>query len=101
MELLVLLRAEADSQRIFNGLENIQEGRGELFLRNLRFALAQLRAFPESAPVLRFPYRRKLIRRFPYGIVYSIESGHLVIVTIIPLRQNPDKLRSILDRPED
>jgi plasmid stabilization system protein ParE len=99
MELVVLLRAEADSQRIYNRLENFQDGRGELFLLHLDEAFLQLQNFPEIAPVFRPPYRRKLLRGFPYGVIYSLEGDRIVVLTIAPLRQDPDKLKAMLDDP--
>lgn len=99
MEEVLLLRAEADALRIYSRYEDIRIGRGNLFLVALERSLSQLRAFPESAPLLRHPYRRLLVQRFPYGIVYSVVGDRIVVYSIAPLRQNPKTLLAILDDP--
>lgn len=99
MEAVLLLRAEADSQRIYGRYEDIRDGRGEIFLDALTCTLQQLVAFPESGPVLRAPYRRLLIRRFPYGVVYAVSGSRIIVYSIAPLRQDPEKLLAILDDP--
>jgi len=100
MEVVLLWRAEADSQKIYNKLEDFQEGRGEVFLASVDRALIQLGIFPKSAPVIRHPFRRILLRGFPYGLVYSIEAGRIMVHVIAPLRGDPERLKAILDDPE-
>ncbi|HCH33603.1 MAG TPA: hypothetical protein DE045_11725 [Oceanospirillaceae bacterium] len=36
-------------------------------------------------------YRRALIKRFPYGIFYTIEPNQIVIHAVFPNRQKPNK----------
>lgn len=99
MEIVLLLRAEADALNIYRRYEKLYLGRGELFLAALDRSFNQLRAFPENGPVLRTPFRRLLVRRFPYGLVYAIEGGRLIVYSIAPLLQNPEALLAILDDP--
>ena len=99
MELILLLRAEADALRIYAKYEALREGRGELFVAALEKALGQLRTFPESAPTLRAPFRRLLVRRFPYGVVYAVEGGRVIVYSVAPLGQDPKTLLAILDEP--
>ena len=49
--LILLLEADQDIQSAFNRYEEIQPGRGELFMRHLDAALTLLRQQPEIAPV--------------------------------------------------
>jgi toxin ParE1/3/4 len=99
MELVLLLRAESDALRIYAKYEALREGRGELFVAALEKGLNQLRTFPESGPTLRVPFRRLLIRRFPYGVVYAVEGGRVIVYSIAPLGQDPKTLLAILDDP--
>ena len=50
MEVIFLLKAENDVQTAFNRYEEVQEGRGKLFLNHLEVALGMLRLHPEMAP---------------------------------------------------
>ena len=65
IELILLLQAELDIQSAFNRYEDIQSGRGEVFIRQLDGALSLLRRHPEIAPIYSASYRRMLIRDFP------------------------------------
>jgi hypothetical protein len=61
-------------------------------MRQLDAALTLLREHPEVAPVYMGPYRRMLIRSFPFGIFYQVQSKRLVVAAILDLRQNPELL---------
>jgi plasmid stabilization system protein ParE len=95
-DLILLLQADRDIQSAFERYENYQAGRGEIFIRQLDFALSLLRQHPEIAPVYSGPYRRMLIRDFPYGIFYQRQPTRLIIVAIVDLRQNPEIIREKL-----
>jgi len=103
IDLILLLQADRDIQSAFQRYENYQAGRGEIFIRQLDFALTLLRQHPEIAPVYAGPYRRMLVRDFPYGIFYQRQSTRLIIVAIVDLRQNPETIRKKLfgsDKPD-
>ncbi len=93
IELILLLQAESDNQAAYERYENYQEGRGELFLRQLDVALTLLRRHPEIAPVYAGPYRRMLTREFPYGIFYQAQPEQIVIAAVTDLRQHPQAIR--------
>lgn len=89
IELILLLQADVDVQTAFDRYEAYQPGRGEIFLRQLDVALALLRRHPELAPVYAGPYRRMLMRDFPYGIFYSMQPTRVIVAAIMDLRQDP------------
>ena len=78
--LILLLQADLDIQAAFGRYEEYQTGRGEVFMRQLDAAFTLLRRYPEIAPVYMGPYRRMLIRNFPYGIFYQAQPKRLVVV---------------------
>ena len=47
-------------------------------------------SFPYAWPVIENQIRRILIKRFPYGILYSKQNGQLFILAIMHLHRNPD-----------
>jgi hypothetical protein len=67
IELILLLQADLDIQAAFGRYEDYQQGRGELFMRQLDAALGLLRQHPEIAPVYARPYRRMLYGNSPMG----------------------------------
>jgi plasmid stabilization system protein ParE len=60
------------------------------FRQELGEVIEQLLVFPESAPVVgyRKRVRRRLLKRFKYGILYVIRNEHLLITLIYPLGQS-------------
>jgi len=55
-----------------------------------------LRQHPEIAPVYAGAYRRMLIRDFPYGIFYQVQPTRVIVVAILDLRQDPQRIRDKL-----
>jgi plasmid stabilization system protein ParE len=102
-ELILLLQADLDIQTAFGRYEEYQAGRGEVFMRQLDAAFMLLREHPEIAPVYKGPYRRMLLRNFPYGIFYQAQPKRIVIAAILDLRQNPASLQRRLfgNEPEE
>src|SRR6266705_1000931 len=93
IDLILLLQADLDIQAAFGRYEDYQSGRGEIFMRQLDAALSVLREHPEIAPVYAGPYRRMLIRDFPYGIFYQAQPTRIVIAAVMDLRQDPRAIR--------
>jgi plasmid stabilization system protein ParE len=93
IELILLLQADLDIQSAFDRYEDFQEGRGGVFVRQLDAALTLLRVHPEIAPVYGGPYRRLLVRDFPYGIFYQVQPARVIVAAIIDLRQDPEAIR--------
>ena len=95
-EVILLLQAELDIQAAFNRQEDFQEGRGELFLSHLDVVLSLLRQHPEIGRIYETPYRRILIRNFPYGVFYQVQPGRIIVAGIMDLRQRPEAIRKKL-----
>lgn len=95
-ELIFLLQADADIQAAFERYENYQGRRGLVFLRRLDAALELLKRLPEIGPPFLRPYRRLLIRDFPFGIFYEVNPTRIIVVGVMDLRQNPRTIRKKL-----
>lgn len=95
-ELILLWQADSDIQAAFNRYQEYQAGRGELFLRHLDLAFTLLRQNPEMGRVYARPYRRLLIRDFPYAIFYQADTRRIVVAAISDLRQDPQTIRKKL-----
>ena len=66
-----------------------REGLGESFPREVERALAYIREYPEAAPLLAGNVRRRLVRRFPYAVLYSVHDAVLRVLAIMNLRRRP------------
>ena len=49
-------------------------------------------------PVIEAELRRRLVRRFPFGILYRIEPEEIVIVAVAHLRRKPGYWRERIKR---
>lgn len=87
--------ADAELLGAFNRFEEYHDGFGVEFLTVVDAYLARIAAFPEIAPIYLESVRRKVTRRFPYGIFYQVHSPRILIVPILDLRQDE---RTILRR---
>lgn len=96
MELILLSKADSEIQAAFNRYEDYQAGRGELFLRHVDVAIGLILRNPQIGPVYENPYRRMLVRDFPYGIFYQVQPKRIIIVALMDLRQNPTLVRKSL-----
>lgn len=61
----------------------------EAFEREVEHALDTLQKFPERWSVYVGRWRRILLRRFPFGIVYGIIDNQIVVVAIMHTRRKP------------
>lgn len=91
-ELLHEIYSELALQKILEiewKLEAQNPDRAEAFRQELAELVAQLLIFPESALVVgeRKRVRKRLFKRFPYGLLYVIQAKYLLITLIYPLGQ--------------
>jgi len=70
--------------------EDCETGLGDDFALAVDEALQRISDFPEAWHVLEDDVRRCLTHRFPYGILYSIESDGIFILAVMDLRRDPD-----------
>ena len=64
-------------------------GLGDAFLDEIESGLAQIKKFPMAWSVYEADYRRYLLKRFPYGVIYRIELDTIYIIAAAHLHRNP------------
>jgi plasmid stabilization system protein ParE len=73
-------------------------GLGSEFLSEVERTVAAILAYPEAAPRVKKDIRRRLLKRFPFGILYAVAADEVVIVAVMHLRRRPgyweDRLHS-------
>jgi plasmid stabilization system protein ParE len=86
-------RFDAAAERELNEAVDFYEiespGLGEVFLTEVEHALAQVTVFPEAAEPLRDGVRRRLLRTFPYALLYSLRSDEVRILAVAHQRRRP------------
>src|SRR5262249_37769379 len=64
-------------------------GLGALFLDEIERAVKQVRGHPEKGPLVNRLVRRKLVRRFPYSVMYSVQVDTIRILAIANQKRRP------------
>jgi len=64
-------------------------GLGVTFLKEVERAVEHILELPEGSPRVTRTVRRKLLRRFPYGILYSLRPNEVRILAIMNQKRRP------------
>ena len=64
-------------------------GLGAAFLDEIQRCIQSIVEHPEAAPVMIGSVRRRLSRRFPYAVVYSIRPGGLRVLAVMHAKRRP------------
>ena len=85
-----LLPAEEEMLSAAMYYESQAPGLGRDFLEKIEAAVQDLSESPERWPVVLAQVRRRLTRRFPYGVYYRIDPDEIVILAVADLRRRPN-----------
>jgi len=64
-------------------------GLGIAFLNEVEHSIKTIQQNPEAFPVILKVVRRKILRRFPYSIMYSFESTSIRILAVANQKRRP------------
>jgi mRNA-degrading endonuclease RelE of RelBE toxin-antitoxin system len=64
-------------------------GLGSDFLDEIEHGVNRIRQFPLLSSVYEDEYRRYLLKRFPYGMIYRIETEKIFIIAVAHLHRKP------------
>jgi plasmid stabilization system protein ParE len=65
-------------------------GLGTTFSEEIRKAIKRITEYPKAWSVEKGDVRKHLLHKFPYKILYSIESNHIYIIAIAHLHRKPN-----------
>ena len=82
--------AEAEFNMAIDYYEGCAAGLGTDFTIEVYSTIEQIIAHPKAWIVLEDEVRRNLTRRFPYGILYAIDSEQIFILAVMNLHRDPD-----------
>lgn len=82
--------AEAEFSKAIAYYEENRKGLGENFSLEVFASILNILSYASSWPVLEDSVRRCLVNRFPFGILYSIESDEIFILAVMHLNRHPD-----------
>jgi plasmid stabilization system protein ParE len=82
--------ADKEFREAIEYYETCQRSLGEDFYIEAYSTIGRIIDFPQTWPVLEGDIRRCLVHRFPYGILYSVETEGVFILAVMHLRRDPD-----------
>lgn len=82
--------AEAEFSAAIQYYENVEPGLGKDFAVEVYSAVQRAIAYPSAWTIIDGQIRRSLVRRFPYGVLYTEESDGILIIGIMHLHRDPD-----------
>jgi len=85
--------AETEFDKAAEYYEDCRAGLGLEFAREVYAAIARVIRFPDGWSPMSTNTRRCLVNRFPFGIIYQVQSGHVHIIAVADLRRHPQYWR--------
>jgi toxin ParE2 len=90
--------AEVELDQAIGWYESQRPGLGDAFLNEVLAAADRIVRYPDAWQQLGVDIRRYRLSRFPYGVIYAIESGDIVVLAIAHLHRKPDYWRDRLQK---
>jgi hypothetical protein len=85
----ILKPAQLELDEAFDFYESQNSGLGFDFVNEFEKAAKRIEQFPEAWHPFSLNTRRCLFHKFPYAIIYKIESDEIVFVAIYHLHRKP------------
>ncbi len=77
----------AEAKRFYNQL---QQGLGDQFQREAELAAKRILEHPLAWQFEHDPFRRFLLNRFPYKMLYVIENNRILVIAVSHQHRQPD-----------
>lgn len=78
--------------------EAASSGLGKDFLDDVQQAIDRVCEYPQSGEVVASDLRRVLLHRFPFSIIYSVETNLILVISIAHHARRPGYWQSRVDR---
>jgi plasmid stabilization system protein ParE len=90
MKVRFLTPAEAEMFDAAAYYEMQAPGLGNNFLSVIEGAISEIEENPKTWPEIDQGIRRRLVRRFPYSVLYHIHVDEIIIVAVMHQKQKPN-----------
>src|SRR2546430_17597121 len=81
--------ADRDLNEAAQNYDLEKPGLGSSFLREVDRCLRSIEKHPEAGMILRGSVRRRLLRRFPYSLLYMVKPDSIRILPFMNLKRRP------------
>ncbi len=69
--------------------ENACPRLGHEFLAEVESAFGRIKSHPEMGKMLKMPYRRAMLHRFPFGVIYREHAQNVCVVALMHCKRKP------------
>jgi plasmid stabilization system protein ParE len=69
--------------------EHESAGLGQAFITEVQRCTEEITRFPEAGLVVREAIRRRLIRRFPYALLYRVKTTEVRVLAVMNVKRRP------------
>jgi plasmid stabilization system protein ParE len=90
--------AEIELDQAFHWYESQAPGLSDAFLIEVLSAAERISLYPKAWQLLEDGVRRCRLNRFPYGLIYAVENGDILVLAIAHLHRKPGYWRDRLKR---
>ena len=90
-KLSIRKEAEADIAEAYQYYESCRESLGADFMLCIDESLARIQRNPKKFKVVLNKVRRALVKKFLYGIYYTIDENEIIVLAVTHARRNPKK----------
>ena len=87
--IVFLTAAEEEMLEASDYYEKEAVGLGRDFLAEVQHTVHAIVENPYAGRVVRQPIRRRLLRGFPFGILYRVDAHEIVVLAVMHLRRRP------------
>jgi toxin ParE1/3/4 len=95
-ELVIAPEAAQDLDEAYGWYEGRRAGLGEEFLSCVDACIQAICRLPEMHARVHKEYRRALVRRFPYVVLYEYAAGTVIVYCVFHASRDPQKWRERL-----
>ena len=89
MRAIFLAPAEEEMLEAARYDESQAQGLGWAFLAEVRRTVDHRAENPQAGTVVRGEIRRRLVRRFPFGVLYRLDPHEIIVMAVMHLRRRP------------
>jgi plasmid stabilization system protein ParE len=88
---MIIIRPEAeqDIREAYSWYETQMSGLGANFLLRIDAAMSSIQRNPRQYPLIHRKIRRRLVRRFPYGILFIEEDKRIIVLAVFHAKRDP------------
>jgi len=93
-KLSIRKEAEADIAEAYRYYESCRENLGDEFISCIGETISRIHNYPKQFRTVLDTVRRALIRKFLYGIYYTINKNEIIVLAVVHARRNPKHWQS-------